>query len=202
MNSIWADKPSSAIQQTKLAPIFVRAPAISTQENNGSIINDNNRAVNYGQQTKSIQLSDSISSISNSLNNSGMDDMKKTYNNKGNYAEQNNTERINMAMTQKRNFNLDAETQSQQYNPMRNSNHNAANVSIYGSQQYNQANDRHLSKSFSAQSSGGAIASSLDYKKEYEKLLSKVEEQEKNLVNNEKLTDDMNNIFIVESIRG
>jgi len=182
LNNIWAEKPASAIQQTKLAPVFVRTPTISTQENNVSILNDNNRAVNYGQQTKSIQMSESISSISNSLNNSEMDDLKKTYSNKGNYVEA-NAERSNMAMTQKRNFHIDTDTQSQQYNPMRNSEHNAANISIYGSQQYNQANDRHLSKSFSGQSTGGGvIASSLDYKKEYEKLLSKVEEQEKNLV--------------------
>ena len=178
MNSIWAEKPASSIQQYKLTATFTRAPAFSTHENNLTMSQDNiNKGVNYGHQQKSLQISDSISSISNSLNNSALDDLRKTRSTKGTYLDQ-NIERNNNAMTQKINFNIDHETQSQQYNPMRNSEHNP-NYSTYGSQ-YNQANDRPMSKSFSG-SAGGVVG--IDYKKEYEKLLTKVEDQEKQLVN-------------------
>jgi len=191
LNSIWAEKPTSSIQQNKLAANFTRAPAVvSTYENNLTMSQDNiNKAVNYGQQQKSIQISDSISSISNSLNNSAaLDELRKTRSNKGTYLIDQNTERNNHALTQKMTFNIDHETQSQQqYNP-RNF-ENIPTYSAYGSQ-YNQANDRPMAKSFSGQSAGSGMG--IDYKKEYEKLLTKVEEQEKQLL---KASEERNRIF-------
>jgi len=190
LNSVWAEKPTSSIQQYKLTANFTRAPAVSTYQNNLTMSHDNvNKAVNYGQQQKSIQLSDSISSISNSLNNSALDDLRKTRSNKGAYLSEQNAERNNNAVTQRMNFNIDHETQSQQnYNPTRNF-ENIPTYSAYGSQ-YNQANDRPMAKSFSGQSAGSGMG--IDYKKEYEKLLTKVEEQEKQLL---KASEERNRIF-------